>query len=250
MDGAMIILMGISICISLLAFISVMLDGGTRAKPSHSGGEMAQILDDLGPLVASFSNQSPWRLRAGLLMLLVGLTAGGIAQTMMVAPWVLAIAIAGLLFGTVTLLYVAFAPVHRLQLHTRGLLLIPGRSPPMAVYYSDIRNLIYLTVQFENNGLPGRPIAKNLLIEIHDAGGIEIGADFVGFLQLAEVIHQHQQAILATGELVGSYRIRGTSVQDGQIETITLEARSPAHARQEALTRYGILAQSCEKLAE
>ena len=244
MTGVVWVLMAIGVLVSLWTLISATLAGGTTSKLQGSSKEHERILRDLGVRKHQFSNYSPWRIRFGILFLVTGIALGAAGMLMENDPLQKG-AIAPLILGLIIVLYVMSHQTNTLDLYARGVALTLGKSGTRAAYYPDIANVGYATITYKNNGIEGNPIAKAVVIHLHEGGSFEIGNDFVGFSRITETLADCMKVCESTEKLTGQYRISGSLVNDGTTEEVELEARSPQHARQEALSRYGIMEESC-----
>ena len=246
MDAIVMLLMAVGLLLSVWAFISGALSGGSASRVGGTDQEHDRVLKDLGPLKHQFTNYSPWRLRFGVLFIAIGVSlglAGVITENAQLRGW----AIPALGLGLIIALYVLFTPVSTLHLYARGLAMTVGKSGTRAVYYPDIAGIGFTTVTFTTDGVEGRPVAKTIVITLHSGGGFEVGNDFVRYRAIPEAIQDCMAACAATENLTGPYVVAGSQISDGTPEEVTVEARSPRHAREEALNKYGVLAESCRK---
>jgi hypothetical protein len=148
--------------------------GVTRGMRGGASFEPMRTLEDLGPLRRTFTNYTPWRMRAGVSLVVVGAACGVIGYF---ADYQGLLGLAGvvLLFGIPTLLYVAFLRVDRLDLHDRGFVFRQGKAKATGVYYSEIEDVILKSV---DEGYGPTPIA--LEIALQGGGTIQIGNTFFG----------------------------------------------------------------------
>jgi hypothetical protein len=172
----------------IFSVIYGMFAGRTQSKVALPSGDRAQIIEDLGPLQRTFTNYTPWRFLFGALLLLSAALGAGLERITTDPGW-RALMWGGLGFGVPTLIYVALMPIHRLEMHARGLVLRLGKSKIVAAYYSDIKNTYYIAVVQPTYG-GSQTVAKALVIELHDGGSFRIGKNFMQFAQIAGAIHE------------------------------------------------------------
>lgn len=255
MDGLIIILLAVCISLSVFTYIFAVLSGGPKGHVSGSAKEFEAIIADIGPVRQTFTTHNPWRFRFGILMLFAGTACVAYARTIEVpgqiggtAGMAKLFGFFMLLFGVVTMLYIAFARIDRLDLHADGLAIYRGKDRPVAAYYPDVREVSYSTVTFTTNGVEGRPIAKAILVHLSNGGYMDIGNTFTGFSKLADVLQTFMADCATAGRIGGRYVVTGKHLNDGTPEEVTIEARSSQQARFEALNNYGIIAERCELL--
>jgi hypothetical protein len=236
MDIVILVLLGLSLVAGVFTYVRAALLGGTRSHVVASSDAQRRALEDLGPVRRTFTNYTPWRFRFGLLLLAIG-TACGLIGRIADNGGLQAVAWFALLFGAPTMLYVALMRVDRLDLHARGLVLREGRSKVSAAYYSDVKGAHYETVVYRSGTVP-----KALVINLYDGSSLQIGNNFMQFGKVGDAL---QESCAAEQNLAGTYLVVGRSLNDGEPMEVELDARSPQHARTEALNRYGVIAEDC-----
>ncbi len=243
-----LLLSAVEIVINLVDYVVVMLSGGTAHRVSGADADHARVLADLGEVTHRFTNVSPWRARFAVAALAASAALGYAEWATREPGYRLAAYFAGGA-GLLSVLYVATHTPSVLHLHTRGLAVAVGSRHARAVYYPDIATVGYdIAIVANISAQSQQEITKGLMIDLHDGGRYEIGTDFVDFWDIKEAVLDHATACAATQELAGRYRVTGRQLNAGTPEEVEVTARSPRHARSEALEVYGVLAEQCERV--
>ncbi len=257
MDIVLLIVMGFGAVMGVVAFVRAAMLGGTKSNVTASSDEQQRVLEGLGELRRTFTNYTPWRFRFGAGLLVISAVSYGVSLLANVS-WLPGVAwlerastlcafltYGGLVFGIPTLLYVAFMRVDRLDLHERGLVLREGKSKVTAVYYSDIKDAHYIIVVYRSGRVP-----KALVVELHDGGSFQIGNTFMQFGAIGGAILAFAKESAAEPDLSGTYVVTGRRPGDDEPLVVVVEATSPEHARSEALSRFGVIADGCRLRAD
>lgn len=224
---------------------------GTRTSGARSPAIILRVLQDLGPVRKSFTNYSPWRFRAGVILLAIGMLFAALRHFEVGPPGFALVAGFAMLFGIVTLLYVAFKRIDRLDLHTRGLAFTMGRSEILAGYYPDIANISHRTVTYVKQGVASQSSSTEItaiFVAIDAGGNFEVGRDFLGFENIVGAIQSLSATCAANEQLTCVYAVTGRHLSSGMEETVTVAARSPYHAQMEAMNSNYVMGESCTRV--
>jgi hypothetical protein len=246
MDVVMLIFGFLCLFVYICTTLYKLLSGGTKSKVAGSPLEHARVIEDLGEVRRTFTNYSPWRMCFSVLLLVIELSGLviGIRQMRSGVDYGLGLVLFAGFSLLFTVWYVASMGNYKFELHTRGFVLRAGKSKARAAYYPDIAKYYYRIAEYEKIGGSDR-VVKALVIELHDGGRFEIGRDFLQFGKITDAITELANTCAVECNLCGAYIIRGRTANDNEPIQVEVEARSPRHARTEALNRYGVIAEDC-----